>query len=128
LIEVARDYDGIRIAAREWYEEAHRWPRVQRKLLLHGRTIDNREAYIRSELPQLTVAAGYYSWVSYLAWLDRVHEIACFRDLTADEAEGLRVLRDARNEFLSKHAHCPKCGGLNDKGAIGCADCGAKFG
>lgn len=125
MIDVSRDYNSLRIAAREYFEEDWAFRKAQRTLLL-GR-VDDRAMFVQKSLPKRTLAEGYYSWIEYLSWLSGMHEIAQFRDLTMAEAEGLRLYRAARDEWFAKHPRCGKCGAINDKFALACTECGQKF-
>jgi hypothetical protein len=113
------DYASVRIAAREFLEES--WAFIKIRSLRSA--IANREELIRKSLPKRTVSEGYYRWVEYLAWLSVLHEFVRFRDLTAAEAIGLRIVAEARDEFLSAHPKCSKCGATNDKYAMRCSAC-----
>lgn len=122
---VERDYQNLRIAAREVFEEGLAWKRVQRRLLLDR--VPDRAEFIEQCMPARNLADGYYAWIDYLLWLSTMHDVVSFRDLTASEAEGIRLVRAARDEFAARHVHCPKCGELNDRAAVGCSSCATPF-
>ncbi|SRR5579884_170075 len=122
---VESDYAHLRIAARESLEEGWALQGAERTLRL-GRAQD-RAAYIERRLPKRTLAEGYYTWIDYLLWLSDVHEVVSFRNLTATEVEGIRIVREARDQFLARHPRCGKCGAMNDRSALNCADCGVEF-
>jgi len=123
-MHVESDYDGLRIAAREFFEEEWAFKKVD---ALRA-NVRNREELIRKTLPKRSVTKGYYLWVEYLLWLAGVHEIARFQDLSASEAEGLKLVARARNEFYRHHPPCPKCGATTDGfGQIRCMECKAEL-
>jgi hypothetical protein len=126
VIAVEKDYANLRIAAREYYEEGWAFRKAQRTLLLDPKMAD-RAGFISRSLPKRSVAEGYYEWIGYIAWLASMHEFVHFRDLLAIEAEGMKIIAAARDEFLRHRASCPKCGALNERKALGCSECGMRF-
>jgi hypothetical protein len=124
-MHVERDYAGLRIAAREYFEEGWAFRKAERTLMLNR--VNDPAGFMAKSLPRRSLAHGYYEWIGYLAWLSSMHELVRFRDLLVMEAEGILIVRRARDEFMGKKMHCGKCGGLNEKIAICCAECGVKF-
>jgi hypothetical protein len=122
---VESDYEPLRIAAREYYEEGWAFKKIGRSLRSGAA---NREEITRRALPERTVAEAYYCWVKYLAWLAPMHQVVRFADLTAAEAEGIGIISEAREEFLRAHPGCSKCGAMNEKFAMRCRECHAEFG
>src|SRR5579864_7588892 len=107
---VETDYRNLRIAAREAFEEGWAFDRAQRTLRYNR--VPDRAEHLRRVLPARTLAAGYYEWIDYLIWLAGMHDAVPFRELLACEAEGIKIIHDARGEFLRKRVRCPRCGAL----------------
>jgi hypothetical protein len=119
---VELDYPALRIAAREFYEEQWEWGRVEA-----AGDVANRRQLIEQSVPPRTLAEGYYVWVAYLVWLLRAVDHVQFRELHAADVEGLKIVIDARNEFLRHHPRCARCGAMNDKFAMNCCECRLDF-
>jgi hypothetical protein len=77
----------------------------------------------RKLLPTRTVPDGCFAWLGYLVWLEGVLEIAPSLPLLASEAEGLLILKRARNHFRASHPPCPHCGMPNEAHALRCREC-----
>ena len=69
-------------------------------------------------------------WISHLGWLDQVGEGVGFTldDLRPEEAQGLAILRRARELFWRQHSACPQCRSVNLSSASFCGGCGVQFG
>lgn len=122
---VERDYPNLRIAASEAFEQGWAWHGAMRTLR-RGRVADQTE-FLQRVIPQRSLAEGYYAWIDYLIWLSATHDIVPFRELSAIEVEGIKIIRAARDKFLSDRVRCGKCGSLNDKHALACSECGERF-
>lgn len=128
-IFVPRDFEGIRQAAIELFEDSL----VQReanRALDRAEGSSNRQRLEESFKSRLTLAAGYYSWVEYLMDLDGILAAGIqlpIEKLLDTEIHGLRMLRLARGEFSRRHPACGACGELNDRFAQQCSSCGVKF-
>lgn len=129
MIVVSRDYEGLRIAALELFEEARTTREQERRF----RNIDldrtvNAEQLIEQAMPKRTLSDGYYSRVRYLLWLERTQEAGVnFKNLQVSEVEGVGAVNEARSEFKSKYPPCPRCGFPNTKFMPRCGECGAEL-
>jgi hypothetical protein len=123
-MHVELDYGGLRIAAREYYEEGWGWRKVRRA---SKQQLANREEFIRKTLPPRTLADGYYLWIDYLVWLLSTVETLRIETLAASEVEGIRIVSEARAEFARKHPRCYRCGAQNENFAMRCAECQQDF-
>jgi ribosomal protein L40E len=126
MIDVRRDYPGLRIAAAEMFIES--FLREALDEVLEGSHRTHAIEALVNAMPKRSVSYGYYQWVGYLWWLRGVTALpGCALELKADEAEGLLVLNDAEREFRNQHPPCFKCGALNEEGACSCRKCQARF-
>lgn len=126
MIDVSRDYAGIRRAAREMFEEGFALAGIARTLRL-ARASD-RGAIISRSIPQRKNAQGYFLWLQYLDWLEATIETgAQLRDLLVIEVEGLKILQHERERFRGEHPTCPSCGAMNEKHALACRQCSQAF-
>jgi|SRR5581483_3719754 len=121
-MQVELDFENLRVAAREWYEEG--WAILKISPSLNS---TNRGEMIKRALPERSLAAGYYAWIGYLRWLADANEIARFVKLSGAEVEGIRIVNAARDEFARSHPSCHRCGATNDKFAMRCRECKAEF-
>lgn len=130
MIAVARDYEGLRIAALELMQEAFDDVERERTLQRAGQGPANIDALLASLAPKRTVAEGYYTRVEYLFWLDSMlgRIPTSFATLSITEAEGLNMLTQARAEFKRQHPACPRCGAANLRFAFRCRECMADIG
>ncbi len=72
------------------------------------------------------VPYAFERWIAHLAWLDQLSkgiELAA-AGLTPGEAQGLALLRQAREKFWSEHTSCFACSSVNLRNAKFCGDCG----
>ena len=129
MINVARDYEGLRRAALEYFAEGLAAERQRRMLALAG-TAANRDELLRSESPARTLSDGYYTRVEYLLQLRQMIECGVQfqpEKLRVSELRGMAAVESARREFLREHPSCPKCGSLAERHDVACVNCGARF-
>jgi hypothetical protein len=131
VIDISRDYEGLRMAAMEFLQEEFVASALERSLsdAVDDPNIENKERLLQ-DVHSRTLADGYFERLRYLAWLDSTLEFGASAGLSPllnDEIEGLRVLRSARAEFFRKHPPCPSCGELNKAGAKSCRSCRKEF-
>jgi hypothetical protein len=124
---VSQDIDGVRAAALELMVESLReedTDRVVANLLAQNASPET----LAKAMPRRTLADAYYSYAHYIMWLRsmRVSEVQI--DLLADEAEGLRAIETARQEFERDHPGCPRCSTRQySRSPIKCRKCGMDF-
>jgi hypothetical protein len=124
VIDVSRDYEGLRIAAGELFEEEFIADGI--RIDADDPNLDNIERLLRDQTVR-TVAEGYFERLRYLLWLESTLEFgapAGLSPLLRDEVEGMRAVRSARAEFSRRHPSCPNCGELNNASAFSCRGCG----
>lgn len=114
----------LRKAAAEYFSEGFMYAEIER-------VVKNTEPSLRAEAYETmrfkrTVPDGCFAWIAHLVWLERVLEIAEPK-LTAQEAEGLLILRRERARFQAEHPPCPKCGLPNEEHAFRCRECMAEI-
>ncbi|HWR17117.1 MAG TPA: hypothetical protein VN577_19970 [Terriglobales bacterium] len=129
MIEVAKDYEGLSIAARELLEEELHAPDDDRTRK-SAEQAANREAVLRSLKERRTLSPGYYVRARYLFDLDRKMTVIQFglSDVTPSEINGVLAIRQAKNKFLSDHPECPYCGALQMYSNVPqCRRCRKKF-
>jgi hypothetical protein len=123
--DVTGDVAGVRKAIQEFFNEGFAFPEYEK---MARDTQPMHHAEMRAKmLPPRTLADGYYTWVFYLVWLERILEVAQI-SLFAVEAEGLVVLKQERNRFQAKHPPCPHCGMPNEEHAFYCRECMGEIG
>jgi ribosomal protein L40E len=128
VIDVRRDYAGLRIAAGEMYVEMFVQAELDEVLAATDTPRAACEAVVKM-MPRRSIAQGYYGWVGYLQWLRAMCDLpGAGIELLADEAQGLLVLAEAERAFRRTHPACWKCGALNEAETSGCRKCGAAFG
>jgi hypothetical protein len=128
-IDVARDYEGLHIAADELFEETLT-AKDQERRLKNAENAGNREQMLQQLAPPRKLAAGYYSWLGYIFDLEETIANGIHfgpNDLLATEVQGLRVVRAARDRFHKKYPGCPRCSQPNQKLAMKCSGCGAEL-
>jgi hypothetical protein len=118
--DAAWDLKRLRVAAGEFFNEGFVYPEASR--ILAQTAPENLAAARKALLPQRSLPEGYYIWITYLIWIERVLEIVPL-DLTAVEVEGLMVLKQERNHFKAEHPDCPHCGMPNEAHALRCREC-----
>jgi hypothetical protein len=125
-ILVAQDVQGIRDAALDLFERSLSAPGLERALANAAQAGNLQE--LERIMPESKLSPGYLSFVSYLLWLEGMMGVGAQFKLYADEAEGLRALQMARDEFEREHPRCAACGAAQfTKFAKSCGSCGQKF-
>ena len=112
MILVQQDVEGLRLAAREMFDYTLIERDIDRQVdnLLKADPETNPEL-IAKLMPRSQVAIGYQEWIVYLLWLeDKLNAGIEFSNMTADEAEGLAMLRRVRAEWQQEHPACGHCG------------------
>ncbi len=114
MIEISRDYEGLRQAALELLEESRTSVRRERTAAALEQaappfTLAGEELLTRMA-PQRKLAAGYYDRVAYLMELDGVPANRSGAPLEVTELHGLAAVARARDEFAAAHPACPGCG------------------
>jgi hypothetical protein len=68
-------------------------------------------------------------WFGHLGRLDRMNAAVTMTldDLTMEEARGLAIFRQARQQFWQSHTACPQCNSVNPRHSSFCSGCGADF-
>jgi hypothetical protein len=127
VIDVSRDFEGLRLAAGEFFEEEFVASGLRRSIeqSADDPNLENAERLLR-DLAVRTIAGGYFERLKYLLWLEgtlEFGEAAGLAPLLLDELEGLKVLRLARSEFLQQHPQCRHCGELNVAHSKCCRSC-----
>lgn len=109
-------------AAKEFLIEGYEWPEVEKVLRSTADPAARQEAREKLLSPR-TVPDGCFYFLQHIIWLDGMLEIAPHLPLFAEEAEGLLILRRARNWFQRTHPPCPYCGMPNEEHALQCREC-----
>jgi hypothetical protein len=80
--------------------------------------------------PSASIPYAFELWIAHLGWLDQVGASIDFTldDLRPEEADGLALLRHARERFWREHSACPQCQSVNIRAANFCGGCGTQFG
>lgn len=107
-------------AANEMFLAGFEWSIAEQTL--RDTAPEYQEEALRKLITPRTLPEGFFVWLRYLVWLDRVMEITAVQ-LLAVEVEGLLVLRAARNRFQQSHPGCPHCGMPNEAHALRCREC-----
>jgi hypothetical protein len=121
--------NGVRQAALELMVESLRAKDVER-VLDNLRAQDADETTLSKALPVRALPDGYYDFAVYILWLRSMRDSGAGMTIYADEAEGLRAIEEARQEFERDHPACPQCHTRQySSTAIGCRNsrCGMKF-
>lgn len=124
MIQVARDFEGLRVAALELMEEEFQGDDRDRLVRRAQDGATNREAMLAQSAPSRTLSDGYYLRANYLFWLRSLELPKA--SLNAAEESGLRAVAVAFSEFEKSHPGCPHCGMRNEKARITCKSCGKK--
>jgi hypothetical protein len=126
MIDVRRDFPGLRIAAAEMFIES--FLRKDMDDVLSGSMRNYAIEALAKAMPARTVSLGYYRWVGYLLWLRSITALpGSGIELMGDESEGILVVNDAEREFRNRHPPCGKCGALNEESAWSCKKCQVEF-
>lgn len=110
---VTQNFDAVRQAALELMKESLKAEDIERQienLLLH----DAGESDLAKIVPVRTMADGFYDFATYILWLRGMIDADVEISVLADEAEGLRAIEAARQEFERDHPECPQCGRRQD--------------
>jgi hypothetical protein len=110
----------LRRAAAEFFVEGFEYAEKQREI--ESTDAEDRLMAIEALRPRRSVPEGCFAWINHLIWLERMLEIVPL-GLTAEEAEGLLVLKRERTHFQAEHPPCPSCGMPNEPYALNCREC-----
>lgn|GEM_PF-6125091 len=124
---VTQDNAGIRTAALELMVESLREEDTNRQLdnLLMQ---DPSPETVAKLMPARKLADGFYPYASYLMWLRGMIASNIDVSIYADEAEGLREIETAAQQFAREHPACPRCETRQySKTPISCRKCGMSF-
>jgi len=113
-IQVARDTEGLRMAALGLLEEAY-----QRECIKSAVQRADAETRARAldDMDPRTLSPGYYGQAAYLFDLATMFELGISygpADLTREDVIGLVAIRSAKAEFEREHPSCPRCGVRQD--------------
>jgi NADH pyrophosphatase NudC (nudix superfamily) len=106
---VTQHMDGVRQAALELMVESLGAEDVERQLD-NLRAQDADEETLAKVMPMRTMADGFYDFAGYILWIRGLIDSNVEIPIMADEAEGLRALAAAQQEFERDHPACPQCG------------------
>lgn len=115
--------DAVRKAAAEYFNEGFESGEI-RRILRDTDPALRVEAYEARRAPR-SVPDGCFRWVEHLVWLESVLDYGV--DLTAEEAQGLVIVKRERARFQSEHPYCSKCGMPNEAHALRCRECMAEM-
>ena len=122
---MSRDLVRLRRAAAEFFLEGYEYPEANRIL---GQTAAEHQSAARKSLfTARTLPDGYFTWIVYLIWLERILEVTQVA-LLAVEVEGLALLKQEREKFQASHPACPHCGMPNTKHELRCRECMEELG
>lgn len=106
---VTQCMDGVRQAALELMVESLGAADVERRLDdLCAQDAD--EDTLAKVIPVWTMADGFYDFASYILWMRSMIDSGVEMSVLADEAEGMRAVHAAIQEFERDHPPCPQCG------------------
>jgi hypothetical protein len=128
-VNVTQDIDEVRQAALELMVESLKEEDTERQLANLLAQGEAPEALAKM-LPRRTLVDAYYLYAEYLMWLRATRDADVDVEILADEAEGLRAIEAARQEYEREHPACPECGNRQySRFAVSCriSRCGAKF-
>lgn len=121
-MEIARDFEGIRIAAGEMMAEEMMVPhRARIKRQMEGASPENLEHALAATVVTRTLAPAYYNTAQHLFFLE--HSLVAPIFLQAVEQHGLAAIADARHRFDAEHPQC-RCGMRMIFHDSPCANCG----
>jgi hypothetical protein len=105
---VSEDTASVRQACIELFEESLHEDDTNRALEnLVAQEADPET--LKKALPVRTLVNAFYEYAAYLMWLRGMLSSDVELEILADEAEGLRTLEAARQEFERAHPACPQC-------------------
>src|ERR1700694_6214393 len=108
VIPVSQDCEGLQMAAFDLFERSMSADGLERAITNASLSGDLQE--LERIMPERKYSPGYLSFLCYLLWLEKMMDVGVQFKLYADEAEGLRALKLARQEFESEHPACGSCG------------------
>jgi hypothetical protein len=124
-----QDIDEVRQAALELMVESLKAEDVDRQI--NNVLLDEDGlAALAKLMPRRSLTDAYYVYAEYLMWLRAMRDADVDVEILADEAEGLRAIEAARQEYEREHPACPECGVRQySRFAMSCriSRCGAKF-
>jgi hypothetical protein len=125
-IDVARDQEGLRMAALALLEEGFVRSRI--KGSLQTATDENADRIFNS-IPKRTLAEGYYARAQFLLGFEEYVDAGLpLSTVSMIEADGLIAVKRARREFEYQHPSCGACGALQEgRFNTSCDSCGVKF-
>jgi hypothetical protein len=123
-IDVTR---GLRVAAREYFAEAHRDGEQQERLERAAAGAKNADQVRAQMKPTRSLPDGYYSWIGHLIELEG--QLAAgiaytAAEIQARELRGLAALRAGRADFDRDYPGCAGCGTRNKRMTFSCRACG----
>lgn len=127
---VTQDMNGVRQAALEMMNESLRADDLARQIqgLMSDDDLAAYAVSLAKTVPVRSVASGFYDYAAYLFWMRSMIDANVEITVLADEAEGLRAIEAARQEFERDHPACPQCGARQDSSTrIKCRSCRMEF-
>lgn len=126
VIAVSQDCEGLQMAAFDLFERSMSADGLERAITNASLLGDLQE--LERIMPERKYSPGYLSFLCYLLWLGKMMDVGVQFLLFADEAEGLRAVNLARQEFEHEHPACCACGTPQaTRFAKSCSACGQKF-
>lgn len=127
-MQVTQDMDGVRHAALELMVESLRAEDVDR-VVENLIAQDADPETLAKALPRRSLPNAYYDYAAYIMWLRSMRDADVDMEILADEAEGLRAIESAWQQYERDHPPCPQCGTRQlSRNALSCRkNCGAKF-
>lgn len=129
IINTSSDFTGLRIAARELFEE-ELFADDDERMLKRAEVAANAQAILAGLTPRRTLSPGYYDRALYLLDLDALFELGIRFDLSQlekDELRGLKAVRLAKTDFENAHPRCRSCGRMQKKFGVKCEKCGTEM-
>jgi hypothetical protein len=131
VILVSHDYERLRLAARELFDEQFHEQENERAREAERIAGNAPAAKARRHAKgERTLSPGYYDRVGYLLDLDAIVSGGfqlSLDQVDASEVQGLMAVREARAEWQAQHPSCGRCGRRNERFAMKCRDCGVEF-
>jgi len=127
---VTQNTEGIRQAALELMEESLGADDLARQIesLSAEEDLMAYAVSLAKTVPVRSVASGFYDYAAYLFWIRSMIDADVELTILAEEAEGLRALAAAQQEFERDHPACPQCGARQQSSTpIRCRVCRMEF-
>lgn len=127
---VTQDINGIRQAALELMVESLGADDLARQIesIMSDDDLMAYAVSLAKTVPVRTVADGFYDYAAYLFWIRSMIDADVELTILAEEAEGLRALAAAQQEFERDHPPCSQCGERQfSRTAIRCRSCRMEF-